>query len=68
MGMRVDAGGGRVVAQTNMGMPAASITSMDSRGWSLAQRVRSSGTKKVMAPAMSIPTRKGLAMSVSNSP
>ena len=47
------------VAQTYMGIPAASITSMDSREFSLAQTVRSSGKKKGDGPGQQNPDEKG---------
>lgn len=56
------------VAQTYIGIPAASMTSIDKKWCSFAQSVRSSGKKKVMTPAMNIPMMNGFAISVSNSP
>ncbi len=55
------------VAQTYIGIPAINMTSIDKNLWSLAQRVKSSGKKKVITPAIKIPTAKGLAISVNSS-
>ena len=56
------------VAQTYMGIPAKSIISIDKNWCSFARVVISSGKKKVMIPAIKIPTIKGLEISDNNSP
>ena len=56
------------VAHTYIGIPANSIISMDKNWCSFERVVIPSGKKKVMIPAIKIPTIKGLAISDKSSP